>query len=55
MQVEIIHTNETGKWLWAIQMYDTDVWIDAFYTRDDAIRHCEKYGHEIVRIIGEDY
>jgi len=35
-------------------MYDTDVWIDAFYFRDEAISHCRKYGHKIMRIIDEE-
>ena len=30
MQVEIIHTNETGQWQWAVQVSGTDLWLNAF-------------------------
>lgn len=40
MQVEIYHNNETGKWLWAVQIIGTDEWIDAFLTKEEAINFC---------------
>jgi hypothetical protein len=47
MQVEIIYTKETGKWVWAVQIYKTDEWLDAFKTYEEAEGYCNDNGHEI--------
>lgn len=47
MQVEIIYTNETGQWLYAVQIAGTEEWLDAFETNKLALEYCEVNGHII--------
>jgi len=47
MQVEIIHTNETGQWQWAVQFAGTDMWLNAFETNELAVEYCESNGYII--------
>jgi hypothetical protein len=48
MQVEILYTNETGEYVWAVQILGTDEWLDAFKTHKEAINYCKENGHEII-------
>lgn len=45
--VEILHTKETGEWLWAVQFKGTDDWLDAFLTEEEAISYCGDNGYKI--------
>jgi len=47
MLVEIIHTNETGQWQWAVQFAGTDMWLNAFETNELAVEYCEINGYVI--------
>ena len=47
MQVEIIHTNETGEWLQAVQFKGTDMWLNAFETNELAVEYYEINGYII--------
>lgn len=49
VQVEILYTNEINKsvWLYAVQLLDTEYWLDCFYTEKEAIDYCEKRGYII--------
>jgi hypothetical protein len=49
MQVEIIYINEIQKlkWVWVVQIYKTDEWLDAFVTFPEAENYCKENGHEI--------
>lgn len=51
MKVEIIHTNEIGEWFWAVQILNTEIWLDAFDFEQDAVEYCEKCGHSVIRIV----
>lgn len=46
-EVKIIHTNETGKWLWAVQISGTEEWLEAFETEKEATEYCEINGYII--------
>ena len=39
--VEIIYTNETGQWQWAVQFVGTDMWLNAFETNELAVEYCK--------------
>lgn len=49
MLVQIIHTNELKKseYVWAVKIYQTDDWLDAFSTYQEAEKYCEENGHII--------
>jgi len=47
MQVEIIYTNETGQWLYAVQFAGTDMWLNAFETNELAVEYCNDNGYII--------
>lgn len=39
--VEIYHNDESGEFKWAVQLINTDFWVDCFLTKDEAINFCE--------------
>jgi len=45
--VKIIHTNEIGKYVWAVQVYKTDKWLDTFDTYQLAEKYCEDSGYVV--------
>ena len=47
MQVELIYTNETGEYIWAVQIYQTDEWLCSFKTFPEAEKYCKDNGYEI--------
>lgn len=49
MLVQIIHTNELKKseYVWAVKIYQTDDWLDAFSTYQEAEKYCEENGYVI--------
>jgi len=49
IEVEIIHTNEFKKseYVWAVIIYRTDEWLDAFQTYQLAEEYCEENGYEV--------
>ena len=47
MLVEIILTNETGKWQWAVQFAGTDMWLNAFETNELAVEYCEENAYVV--------
>jgi len=47
MQVEIIHTNETGQWQWAVQNLETKESLKEFPTYPEVERYCNDNGYEI--------
>lgn len=36
----IYYTDETGQWLWAVQIKGTDFWLNSFNTRQEAEEYC---------------
>jgi hypothetical protein len=44
---EIIHTDDTGEWLYAVQVFGSEEWLDAFDTYKEAVEYCEVNGHTI--------
>lgn len=43
-EVDINYNNENGKWVYAVQVINTDFWLDAFKTREKAIEYINKNG-----------
>lgn len=39
--VELYYNNDTGKWLWAVQVCFSELWLDAFENKEQAIKFCE--------------
>lgn len=44
VDVNINYNNDTGKWLYAVEVLNTDFWLDAFESKDLADEFCNKYG-----------
>ena len=40
--VEINHTNVNGAWLWAIQVAETDFWLEAYNSVEKAVKFCTR-------------
>ena len=43
-EVDINYNNENGKWVYAVQVINTDFWLDTFKTREKAIEYINKNG-----------
>lgn len=48
LEVDIIHTNELGSWQYAIVVEGNDFWMDAFYTKEEALNLVGEMGWKIV-------
>jgi len=53
MQVKVILTNESGKWLWVLQNLDTKELLKEFYTYPEAEKYCNDNGYEI-KLLGKN-
>lgn len=51
--VDIYYNNEAGQWLWSVQVYNDDFWLDSFDTREEAIEFCKKHELKVITIKGE--
>ena len=40
VSVTIYKNNETGSWLWAVQVNETDFWLASFEKCQDAMKYC---------------
>ena len=49
-RVWINHNNETGAWVYAVQVCGTDFWLDAFDTEDEA----KKYIQENMLVLADE-
>lgn len=54
MLVEIIHTNEIKRteYLWAVQIFGTEEWLDAFTTYQEAEKFCDDNEY-VVKSLGK--
>jgi hypothetical protein len=43
-EVFINYNNENGEWIYAVQVINTDFWLNAFKTREKAIEYINKNG-----------
>lgn len=50
VEVFINYNNENGKWVYAVQVKNTDFWLDAFKTREKAIEYINKNGLVLKRM-----
>jgi hypothetical protein len=50
VDVTIYHNNEAGDWQWSIDVnIDPGFWLDAFPTKQEAIKFCKKHGLKITK------
>lgn len=43
--VTIYRTNETGEWLWVVDVnMSSEFWLNGFRRRESAVRYCQKLG-----------
>jgi len=42
-RVWVSHNNETGEWLYSVQVYGTDFWLDSFKTEEQASEYIKKH------------
>jgi hypothetical protein len=48
--VKVVHTNEAGKWEWAIfPVENTEFWFMAYRTKRDALALCKEMGWKVVK------
>ena len=48
-RVEIVHSNETGKWVYAVCVADDDFWLDSFETEKEALEYIAKNNLKTVK------
>ena len=48
-RVEIVHSNETGEWVYAVCVADDDFWLDSFETEKEALEYIAKNNLKTVR------
>lgn len=51
--VEIYYNDDIGKWLWSVQVVGTELWLDSFKEKCEAINFCKENGLKIKRIYSE--
>jgi hypothetical protein len=50
VEVALIHTDETGEWVWAISsVEDPEFWFDACRTKGRALSLCKEMGWKIIK------
>lgn len=47
--VEIIHSNETGEFVWAVQVAGTEFRLDSFKTKKQAVKFCKDMKWRVVK------
>ncbi|MNL78015.1 hypothetical protein D3C87_2043120 [compost metagenome] len=51
--VDIYYNNESGQWLWSVQVCNDDFWLDSFDTCEEAVDFCQKHELKVITIKGE--
>ena len=49
LYVSLYKNDELGEMVWAINVYNTEFWMDAKKTKKEAINLCKKMGWEIIK------
>jgi len=49
VEVKLVHTDETGEWVWAIcSIEEPEFWLDACRTKGKALSVCKEMGWKVV-------
>jgi hypothetical protein len=52
--VSLIHNNENGDWVWAVSVNeDPEFWLDAFPTKEEAVKYCNKHTLPVTEYIDQ--